>query len=109
MKRKLRRKWGQSVPPMSMRFWPRSREACAATRGQWKAPGPRLTRGRGRGQRTTAIRRGIERGSRFWEAHMGTLLTEEDVAKHLHVSVASLRRWRVERRGPQYIKVGSLV
>jgi len=40
---------------------------------------------------------------------MDTLLTEEDVAKQLHVSVASLRRWRLERRGPQFIKVGSLV
>jgi excisionase family DNA binding protein len=40
---------------------------------------------------------------------MYTLLTEEEVAKRLHVSLASIRRWRVERRGPQFIKVGSLV
>lgn len=40
---------------------------------------------------------------------MDTLLTEGDVAKQLHVSVASLRRWRLERRGPQFIKVGALV
>ena len=40
---------------------------------------------------------------------METLLTEEDVATQLHVSIASLRRWRLERRGPQFIKVGSLV
>ena len=40
---------------------------------------------------------------------MFTLLTEEEVANHLHVSIASLRRWRLERRGPQFIKVGSLV
>lgn len=40
---------------------------------------------------------------------MNTLLTEEDVAKQLNVSVATLRRWRLERRGPQFIKVGSLV
>jgi predicted DNA-binding transcriptional regulator AlpA len=40
---------------------------------------------------------------------MFTLLTEEEVARQLHVSVASLRRWRLERRGPQFIKVGSLV
>jgi excisionase family DNA binding protein len=39
---------------------------------------------------------------------MFTLLTEE-VAKQLRVSVASLRRWRLERRGPLFIKVGSLV
>ena len=41
--------------------------------------------------------------------NMNTLLTEEEVAKRLHVSLASIRRWRLERRGPQFIKVGSLV
>ena len=40
---------------------------------------------------------------------MFTLLTEEEVARQLRVSLASLRRWRLERRGPQFIKVGSLV
>ena len=40
---------------------------------------------------------------------MTRLLTEADVAQRLHVSLASVRRWRVERRGPQFIKVGSLV
>jgi excisionase family DNA binding protein len=40
---------------------------------------------------------------------MFALLTEDEVAQQLHVSVASLRRWRLERRGPQFIKVGSLV
>jgi excisionase family DNA binding protein len=40
---------------------------------------------------------------------MLALLTEHEVARRLHVSVASLRKWRVERRGPQFIKVGSLV
>jgi hypothetical protein len=40
---------------------------------------------------------------------MFALLTEEEVAKQLHVSIASLRRWRLERRGPQFLKVGSLV
>ena len=40
---------------------------------------------------------------------MSNLLTEEDVAKRLHVSLASMRRWRLERRGPPFIKVGSLV
>jgi hypothetical protein len=40
---------------------------------------------------------------------MFALLTEEEVAERLHVSVASLRRWRLERRGPQFIKVSSLV
>lgn len=41
--------------------------------------------------------------------NMNTLLTEEEVTKRLHVSLASVRRWRLERRGPQFIKVGSLV
>lgn len=37
------------------------------------------------------------------------LLVEDDVAQLLTVSVAALRRWRVERRGPKYIKLGALV
>jgi len=38
-----------------------------------------------------------------------TLATESEVAKYLLVSVAALRRWRLEGRGPQYLKIGSLV
>lgn len=37
------------------------------------------------------------------------LLTEGDVSKRLNVSLAALRRWRVERRGPTYHKLGALV
>ena len=40
---------------------------------------------------------------------MLNLLTEEDVAKQLQVSLAALRRWRVEGRGPRFIKVSALV
>lgn len=40
---------------------------------------------------------------------MFTLLTEDEVSKALNVSVASLRRWRLEQRGPLFVKVGSLV
>ena len=40
---------------------------------------------------------------------MSSLLTESDVAERLHVSLASVRRWRLEQRGPQFIKLGSLV
>jgi Helix-turn-helix domain len=40
---------------------------------------------------------------------VSTLLTESDVAKQLQISVAALRKWRIERRGPRFIKVGSLV
>ncbi len=47
--------------------------------------------------------------------HMSTdlaapeLFTENEVAKMLRVSVACIRRWRLERRGPRYIKLGMLV
>ncbi len=37
------------------------------------------------------------------------LCTEEQVAKQLRVSLASVRRWRLEKRGPLFIKVGALV
>jgi hypothetical protein len=40
---------------------------------------------------------------------MSNLMTENEVSKRLNVSVASLRRWRLLRRGPQFLKVGSLV
>jgi excisionase family DNA binding protein len=39
----------------------------------------------------------------------GMLLTESEVADRLRVSLACLRRWRLERRGPRFVKVGSLV
>ena len=37
------------------------------------------------------------------------LLTEIEVSKQLRVSLAALRKWRVMNRGPQFLKVGSLV
>ncbi|MEK7752023.1 MAG: helix-turn-helix domain-containing protein [Acidobacteriota bacterium] len=40
---------------------------------------------------------------------MESLLTERDVAAKLKVSVAALRRWRLEHRGPQVTKVERLV
>jgi predicted DNA-binding transcriptional regulator AlpA len=40
---------------------------------------------------------------------METLSTETDVSKQLRVTAAALRRWRLERRGPQFVKVGRLV
>jgi len=43
------------------------------------------------------------------EVSMLKLMTEEDVSKTLNVSIAALRRWRLEQRGPLFIKVGSLV
>lgn len=43
------------------------------------------------------------------EHQTGMLLTESEVADRLRVSLACLRRWRLERRGPRFLKVGSLV
>jgi excisionase family DNA binding protein len=40
---------------------------------------------------------------------MSNLMTETEVAKRLNVSVASVRRWRLEKRGPAFVKVGALV
>lgn len=37
------------------------------------------------------------------------LLCEQELAQELRVSVASLRRWRLLRQGPNFLKVGSLV
>src|ERR1700722_2398153 len=40
---------------------------------------------------------------------MQSFLTEQEVSTRLNVSVATLRRWRLEKRGPTFRKVGSLV
>jgi predicted DNA-binding transcriptional regulator AlpA len=55
-----------------------------------------------------AIRRNAEvgeAGSRQIEA----LLEERDVARWIRVSVATLRYWRGEGKGPRYRKIGQLV
>ena len=36
-------------------------------------------------------------------------LTEVEVAERTQISLKTLRRWRLERRGPAYRKFGSLV
>ena len=36
-------------------------------------------------------------------------LTECEVSKRTQISLATLRRWRLENRGPKYYKFGSLV
>ena len=36
-------------------------------------------------------------------------LTEVEVAQRTHISLATLRRWRLGNRGPKYRKFGSLV
>lgn len=40
---------------------------------------------------------------------MLNLLTETDVSEQLKVSLASVRRWRLEKRGPAFVKVGACV
>ncbi len=40
---------------------------------------------------------------------MLNFLTESDVAETLRVSLALVRRWRLEKRGPTFVKVGALV
>jgi excisionase family DNA binding protein len=40
---------------------------------------------------------------------MQNFLTEKEVARQIRVSLASLRRWRLEKRGPRFVKVGALV
>jgi predicted DNA-binding transcriptional regulator AlpA len=37
------------------------------------------------------------------------LVTESEVSRLLQVSLARLRKWRVEKRGPRFIKIGSMV
>ena len=37
------------------------------------------------------------------------LLNEQDVARITGLSVASVRRWRLLRQGPRYLKIGSAV
>ena len=43
------------------------------------------------------------------EMFMLNFLTESDVAERLRVSLALVRRWRLEKRGPTFVKVGALV
>ena len=38
-----------------------------------------------------------------------TLLTEHEVARITGLSVASVRRWRLLRSGPKYLKIGASV
>ena len=40
---------------------------------------------------------------------LASLLNEHEVARITGLSVASVRRWRLLRQGPKYIKIGSAV
>jgi hypothetical protein len=51
-------------------------------------------------------------GGRFLqkcEVNMESLLTENEVSACLKVSLACLRRWRLQGDGPQYVKVNNMV
>jgi excisionase family DNA binding protein len=37
------------------------------------------------------------------------MLNEHQVAEYLNMSVASVRRWRLIRKGPKFVKIGSAV
>lgn len=37
------------------------------------------------------------------------MLNERQVAEYLNMSLGSLRRWRLFRKGPKYLKIGSAV
>lgn len=56
---------------------------------------------------------GVQRNaSPKWDvgtSDLTALLTEVDVSRVLQVSLATLRKWRVDQRGPRFIKIGSLV
>jgi predicted DNA-binding transcriptional regulator AlpA len=43
------------------------------------------------------------------EKAIETLLNEHDVARITGMSVASVRRWRLLRQGPKFLKIGSAV
>jgi predicted DNA-binding transcriptional regulator AlpA len=42
-------------------------------------------------------------------SNLEALLTEHDVARITGLSVASVRRWRLLRQGPKYMKIGAAV
>jgi len=43
------------------------------------------------------------------QSSLKSLLTEREVARLTAMSVASVRRWRLLRKGPVYVKIGSAV
>lgn len=48
--------------------------------------------------------------SKVWRGNGShSLLNEHQLAEMLNVSVALIRKWRLQRKGPRYLKVGPLV
>jgi len=51
----------------------------------------------------------MQKGSEMASTSLETLMTEHDVARVTGLSVASVRRWRLLRQGPKYLKIGAAV
>jgi hypothetical protein len=77
----------------------------AAKRGRLRRPLQQQNMSRS----ASAVPLQIEGHSTLRGEIMVNLMTENEVSKRLNVSVASLRRWRLLKRGPAFLKVGSLV
>jgi excisionase family DNA binding protein len=56
-----------------------------------------------------AERRNLNSEPETRDSAVTALLTESEVSRVLRVSLATLRKWRVEKRGPRFIKIGPLV
>jgi predicted DNA-binding transcriptional regulator AlpA len=58
------------------------------------------------------IQQGLQQKREHEEQHrawLDALLNERDVAHIAGLSVASVRRWRLLRQGPRYLKIGAAV
>lgn len=59
--------------------------------------------------RRSSLGTGTETTSEVNRVMTGRFLTETEVSQQTHISLGTLRRWRLEDRGPHYYKFGSLV
>jgi predicted DNA-binding transcriptional regulator AlpA len=50
-----------------------------------------------------------EKSNRGESSMDNDFLTEQDLSERLHISLGTLRRWRLESRGPKFRKLGTLV
>ncbi len=50
-----------------------------------------------------------DRGQDIEREEEVNLLTEKEAAEGLHCTVAALRRWRREHRGPRWVHLGRLI
>lgn len=63
-----------------------------------------LTAGDLRELMAEAVREGVTRALRSHEPQIPTYVNDEKAAEYIGVSPATLRAWRVEKRGPKYHK-----